>query len=181
MNMRFFLLLLLLLLSGCASNPQPVAAPGVLFELHGRIAVRYDDHGYYGNLHWVHRLDSDEISILSPLGQTLAYIEENERGAVLTTGDQKRYAAEDAESLTEKVLGWRLPLRGLRHWVIGAAASESAAQKEYGADGKLVKLQQDDWVINYPRYFEQGGMPKEISMQYSNLQIRLVVDSWEKP
>lgn len=168
-------LFLLLFLAGCSVTPPKSTSPDTIFDLSGRIAVKYDDEGFYGNLRWIHRRHSDEVWLLSPLGQTVAHIEKNSSGALLTSGDGKRYQAADVESLTEKILGWRLPLEGLDSWVAGRAASGSPSQASYEG-GILKRLNQDGWDIQYERRFE-NGRPRQLQLQRKGIRIKFVVDA----
>jgi outer membrane lipoprotein LolB len=80
------------------------------FLLVGRISVTGGKDSFSGAAQWRHSERADEILLLSPLGQTLAQIQLDPDGAYLTTSEHQSYYAPDVESLTEQVLGWRLPL-----------------------------------------------------------------------
>lgn len=182
---------LLIVLSGCATAPEIVrqARPdGVrvtsveqveAFQLSGRIGVKYDEQGFSGNLRWLHAAQRDEILILSPLGQGVAQIEQNAAGVVLTTSDQQRYQAQDAETLTENVLGWRLPLTGMRDWVLGRAAP-GKAEIQLDQFKRPVRLIQDGWQIDYQAFREADGLmlPQKLTMRRQDLEMKLIVDNW---
>lgn len=171
--MRF--LLLLLFLGGCSVAPPISTSPDTLFDLSGRIAVKYANEGFFGNLRWIHRKSADEVWLLSPLGQTVAHILKNADGAVLTTSDRKAYRAEDVESLTEKILGWRLPLQGLDSWIRGKASAGSLSESSF--EGKtLTRLNQDGWEIRYGQHFG-NGMPREIELQRPGIRIKFIIDA----
>src|SRR6185295_6943319 len=106
-------------LAGCAGLPELGAEkPAQLeFELAGRIAVRYGEQAASGNVAWRHARDSDELVITTPVGGAVARIVRDRTGVVLTNADGVEHRAADAESLTERVLGFRLPLEGLSDWV----------------------------------------------------------------
>ena len=176
-------------LAGCAAMPEAslqTRAPFVsalqneLFQLAGRVGVKYDDQGFSGNMRWQHRAQSDEILILSPLGQGVAQIVQDSTGVSLTTSDQKIYHAQDAETLTDEILGWRLPLAGLRYWVVGRAAPGNA-EMEHDQAGRVSRLKQDGWQIDYLSYRETNGvtLPQKLIMQRGNLEMKLIIDSWD--
>lgn len=169
-------LLLLLFLAGCSVVPPRSASPDTLFDLSGRIGVKYGDEGFSGNLRWIHRVRSDEVWLLSPLGQTVAHIQSDSAGAVLTTGDRKAYRSGDVEGLTATVLGWRLPLKGLDHWIRGKAAPDSPSNASYNTGSRLLQLRQDGWDIRYLRYFD-GGLPKEVMLQRPGIRIKFIIDA----
>ncbi len=168
------ILFLLLFLAGCSVTPPRSVSKDTIFDLSGRIAVKYGNEGFYGNLRWIHRMDSDEVWLLSPIGQTVAHIVKNSNRAVLTAQDRKQYQAKDVESLTEKILGWRLPLDGLDSWVRGRAASGSPSRAAY--EGKtLSELTQDGWDIRFERRFE-NGLPRQLALRREGIMIKFVID-----
>ncbi len=170
------ILLLLLLLAGCSTTPPKSVSPDTLFDLSGRIAVKYDDKGFNGSLRWIHRKNSDEVWLLSPLGQTVAHILKNPEGALMTAQNRQEYRAEDVESLTEKILGWRLPLQGLDSWIRGKAAADSTSNASFDQENRLAELTQDGWDIRYPRRFE-NGLPKEIVLRREGIRIKFIIDA----
>ncbi|HQT25730.1 MAG TPA: lipoprotein insertase outer membrane protein LolB [Burkholderiales bacterium] len=170
-----YLFVFLAFLAGCSVTPPKSTAPDTVFDLSGRIAVKYGDHGFYGNLRWIHRSHSDEVWLLSPLGQTVAHIVKDSRGAELTEGDGKSYSAMDVESLTEKILGWRLPLAGLDSWIVGKAAPGSPSQASFEGQ-ELKRLSQEGWDIRYERRFE-SGKPRQLILERSGILIKFVIDA----
>lgn len=182
------LLLLVLLLGGCAA-PQ-IAPPSLhvireaptAFQLQGRIGVRYGEDGFSGNLSWRHDGRGDEILLRSPLGQAVARIVRNAAGVTLDVPDG-HYEASDAMELTERVLGWRLPLEGMQYWVTARAAPDAPAQVERDESMRVVRLLQQEWEIQYRDYRIEGrySLPARITMRNGTLELRLVADEWEFP
>ena len=185
-----------LLLLGCAELPVPppalesVARPQAsagaegLFRLSGRIAVSHNGESFSGSLRWSHAAGEDEIFILSPLGQGVARIVSNSAGASLETAEGRGYRAADVESLTEEVLGWRLPARGLQYWVMGRPAPDGAAEGEMDEDMQLRTLRQDGWRVDYLGYrMVQGNLlPAKLEVALDErLRVRLVIDDWVLP
>jgi len=181
---------------GCASLPvppeEPEAAPraqaavdaGGAFRLNGRIGVSHNGESFSGSLRWRHSAEGDEIFILSPLGQGVARISRNLAGASLETAEGRDYRAADVESLTEEVLGWRLPASGLQYWVAGRPAPEGPAKAELDDNQQLRRLYQDGWRIDYLGYrLVQGRMlPAKLEMALGDdLRVRLVIDDWVLP
>ncbi|MBA2352833.1 MAG: lipoprotein insertase outer membrane protein LolB [Burkholderiales bacterium] len=164
-----------------ASQPI-VQSPIAHFELSGRLAVRYDDQGFSGNVRWEHGRPAalDRIFLNSPLGQTVAFLERDATGVTLVA-DQQTHRAVDAESLTRDVLGWTLPLTGLEHWVLGRVAPENTPSViERDNAGRLTSLTQNAWRITFPRYGEEPhrALPSRIDLQYGTLEIKLIIDDW---
>lgn len=179
------------LLSGCAtplprlSEPvattqfaSPEAVRGFYFS--GRIGVQYDGQGFSGMLQWHHGGPEDEILILSPLGQGVARITRDAQGVTLTTSDDQVYRAQDVESLTRQVLGWGLPLQGLQYWVLGLAAPDGEAGREFDEERRLSRLRQDAWRIDYLGYRSVQGisLPGKMVMANDRIEVKLVIDKW---
>jgi outer membrane lipoprotein LolB len=175
---RALVLVATLVVAGCAQFTHLSSPEAVAFELEGRIAVRFRDEASSGGVAWRHRDSDDEVLLTSPLGQGVARIVRAENVVTLTTADSKEYRAADAESLTESVLGFRLPLVGLAAWVRGRAAA-GPSQSRLDAEGRLERLEQAGWVIEYLDY--AGPLPSRMKLSYPGLEIRLAISEWKQP
>ncbi len=165
-----------LLGAACAELPQASDA-GFEFELSGRFAARYRDEAASGLLSWRHQAGRDDLLLSSPFGQGLARISRDGETVTLVAGDDKRYSAADAETLTEQVLGFRLPLRGLADWVRARPATDAPAKAEYAQDGRLLSLEQHGWRIEYSNY--EGARPTRLKLSYPGLELRLAINEWK--
>ena len=183
------LLTLTLLLAGCAGlesrrdGRAPVGGPGEAVEikalkLTGRLAVKQGKEGHSGGLQWLHASPNHEITVYTPIGTTVAKIEQNAQGAKLTTSDKEVYQAKDADQLMEQVMGWRLPLNGLQYWVLGRPVPNSQAEEERGENNRLVHLKQLNWDIQYSDFHALANMelPHRIVMKRDDVIIRFFVD-----
>lgn len=172
-------------LAGCTQAPvRPALAhlgqsADEPFVLNGRMAVRHARESSSVGLHWEHARDRDEMTLLAPLGQTVARISRSPEGAVLQTGD-KRYQAADLESLMEKVLGWHLPLAELHAWVRGLPYPGAPAGVERNELGQIVTLRQDGWEITYGKFAGAAAdsPPGRLTMTFEDMRLQLVVDEW---
>jgi outer membrane lipoprotein LolB len=165
-----------LLAAACAELPR---APGDAFEfeLNARFAARYRDEASSGVLAWRHQAGRDEMLLSSPFGQGLARISRNSQSTTLVAGDERRYTAADAETLTEQVLGFRLPLAGLADWVRGRPVADAPSQAHYAPDGRLLSLEQQGWRIEYSNY--EGARPTRLKLSYPGLELRLAISEWK--
>ncbi|MGQ0510545.1 MAG: lipoprotein insertase outer membrane protein LolB [Betaproteobacteria bacterium] len=166
-----------LFVAGCAEPAFVVAPQTVEFELSGRFAVSYRGEANSGNLAWRHGADAEELLITSPLGQGVARISRTGREVVLTTPEPREYRAADAEALTEKVLGFRLPLAGMADWV-RARPAPGASQSRRDAEGRLAELAQGGWTIRYLEY-DEGKRPSRLRMTYPGVDLRLAITEWK--
>lgn len=153
------------------------------FSLNGRVAVRYEEQGFSASLRWQHAPETDDLLILSPLGQGIAQVTRDGTGVKLVTADQREFQAADAEDLTQQVLGWRLPLKGLGYWAVGAPAPGAFGDAERDAEGRLTGFSQDGWRVAYRNYQSVEGamLPSRIELVRPNLEIKLIVDAWQAP
>lgn len=178
----------LLLLSACASAPPGPAATQearsypATFEFTGRIGVRHDGEGFSGNLNWQHAPDRDDIQLIAPLGQTAARIHRSASNVTLDTADE-HYSAQNPDELTEQVLGWRLPLDGMPHWLLGRPAPDGMAEIERDDNLRIKTLRQQGWHIDYQSYRMEGNyvLPSRMLLRKDTLELKLIVDSWEVP
>jgi len=192
----------LLLLSGCAGLkpapesplPTPVGNPADLnrahlehlatikqFYLQARIGIQANGKGSSGSTRWRHNIEGNDISMLSPVGGTVAKIITNAEGVSLTTNDGKVLQARDAEALTEEHLGWRLPLQGLPDWALGRPTKYAFEEMHWDSIGRITRLKQDGWDIEYTEYMETGGyrLPKRINLRSRNLTLKLIIERWD--
>lgn len=173
----------LALLAGCATAPAPSLPSAALlesFHLVGRVSVRQGEEGFSGSLDWWHRPAGDELDILGPLGQGVARLYRDPEAITLVTADGVIQRAADAESLTERALGWRLPLSRLARWVQAQPALGPVDALRQDETGRIAELVQDGWRIEYGawRATPGGALPGRISVQGHGLSLKLVVDAW---
>ncbi|KZE33434.1 outer membrane lipoprotein LolB [Crenobacter luteus] len=170
-----------LLLAACATPERPfVPGPASVqlspvdapFSAAGRIAVNADGRGHYGNFEWRHAPDRDELSILSPVGSTVARLTRDGDGVALEA-DGKTHRAPDVETLTEETLGYPLPLENLVWWIRGLPAPDEPAER---VDGGIA---QQGWRIRFVA--DEGGspVPRRVEMVRDGLSIRLVTHRWQ--
>lgn len=166
-----------MLIAACASfEPKPPAGP-LEFHLTGRLAARYDGESFTGNVTWSHARQGDEMLISSPLGQGVARIVRDAEGVILRTAEPREYRADDAETLTQKVLGFRLPLLGLGDWVRARPAADSPAVAQHNDNGTLKLLEQRGWRIEYLEY--EGERPRLMRLSYPGIELRFAVTQWK--
>lgn len=166
-----------LLLTACAGLSSLSSVDGVEFELSARLAVRYGEEASSGNLAWRHRVDGDEVLITNPFGQGVARVVRDRALVTLTTQDAREYRAQDAETLTDRVLGFRLPLAGLTDWVRARAAPGPSRAKR-DARGRLTELEQSGWRIEYLAFRDDGELPSRMRLTYPGLELRLAISDW---
>lgn len=175
--MRLALLPVVLLLVGACAQLETRVPHDLQFDLSGRLAVRYGDEAFSGNLAWRHAGSSDELLITSALGAGVARLVREGDSVVLSTAEPKEYRGRDAEALTQEVLGFRIPVAGLTDWVRGSASEGSAARPQYRDDGRLHSLEQAGWRVEYLEY--RGERPSRMRLVYPGIELRLAISEWK--
>lgn len=189
-----------LLLAGCATVTPPMpgtAAQAPQRDFHetidigGRLSVRYQansrEEALHGSFTWSQTPAQTLVTLLSPLGQTVAVIDVNAEGATLKQAGQPAKSAASVDALTAETLGWPLPVAGLREWLQGFAVD--AAGKRLVANPPETRIDsRDGWRIHYASWLEenpsQQNRPKRIDLarhteQAGDVSLRIVIDSWQ--
>lgn len=180
-------LLSVLLLAACSTTTpglvQRAGGGDAPFAFNGRIVILQDDgRRDSAGVRWVHRAGGDEILLLTPLGQTAARVTANDH-RVMLEADGEQIAAQDAETLTQQVLGWSLPLSGLRYWVVALPAPDTAYEETAGENGQISVLRQQGWTLHYLRYAGTAAdaLPLRLDLRREGMEVRLAIDEWETP
>lgn len=151
------------------------------FTLKGRIGVQAEGKGFSGSLNWQHNTVNDDISLYSPLGGQIASIKKTADKITLVDAKGNSVSADDAETLTQTTLGWRLPLTGLADWSLGRPTSNAIQAIAWDEQGHLTTLKQDGWDIEYQNYSEQNGhfLPTKILLKSERVNLKLLVEKWD--
>jgi len=176
---------LVALLAACATQPRvlpPGAVPQVdQFELTGRVAVKLDGRGHSARMRWLHQIDSDAIWLYSPVGSTIATLYSDAEMATLVTSRKETYQSENVQALTRDVLGWDLPLPGLKHWVLGRVDPDVPVDEiQQDEQMRITRLAQGGWYIDFVAYQDNGPLPASMVLRYADLRMRLVIDRWNR-
>jgi outer membrane lipoprotein LolB len=194
---------LMLALAGCASVAPPAvmdsqrAMPDRIYrdaiELGGRLSVRYQQNGHDESLHgsftWVQVAQRATVTILSPLGQTLATIEVTPERSSLTQAGRAPRVATDVDALAADALGWPLPVAGLRDWLQGFATDPTGRRVIASPSVATTVATPEGWRLHYTSWQDNDpaaplNHPKRIDLERStaqagNVSIRIVIDSWQ--
>jgi outer membrane lipoprotein LolB len=166
--------------AACAGPRFTLPAAEAEFEVSGRFAVKYGEDAASGNFAWRHAPASDEMLLTTPFGQGIARIVRVGGAYSLTTPEPREYHAADAESLTEQVLGFRLPLAGLADWARGRPAQAPAPPPgaiQRDDSGLLKRFTQSGWSVEYVEY-DEAARPRRMRLDYPGLELRLAISEW---
>ncbi|HSH72171.1 MAG TPA: lipoprotein insertase outer membrane protein LolB [Methylophilaceae bacterium] len=151
------------------------------FIIDGRIGVQTDGRGVSGTIHWQHLDKKDDIAFYSPMGGKIAAVKTTDENVTLTSSDGKTYVASDAETLTQQTLGWRLPVTNLTDWVVGRPTKSAIEKASWDESGKLTKLVQDGWEVEYQEYRDVSGnsLPSKLTLRNPKLYLKLIIERWD--
>jgi outer membrane lipoprotein LolB len=195
---RLVTILSLAVLAGCATAPSTppstatVAPYADTVQFDGRLSVNYLRSGKQesisGKFAWRQSAARTDVTLASPLGQTIATIAVTPGEATLKEGNNPPRSAADVDTLSAQVLGWPLPVSGLRDWLQGYAV---------GADGRRVAASpaqpkvttRDGWELEFVSWQEGATPPKPRRIDarrgaggdVESIDIRIVIDGAGAP
>ena len=130
-------------------------------------------------MRWLHEDGSDAIWLYSPVGSTIATLYANQEVATLVTSKQETFQSSDVQTLTRDVLGWDLPLTGLKYWVLGRVDPGSPVEQiERDEQQRIKRLVQDGWNIEFAGYADNSTLPASMVLTFADLRLRLLIDRW---
>ena len=192
----------LLLLSACSSLPETVVTEKSeqdwikrqqqldaidSWDIRGRAVILVDDEIHHVGIGWQREQERFAMVVEAPFGQGVISIESNQPaddGAAykLSLPDGQVDYGQSAESLLTGLLGWSLPVDGLKSWIKGLPQPQTEYRYTLYGEGRLKTLQQDGWAINYLEFFKVAdqaqGLPRIIYMKHQALAIKLVIERW---
>ena len=154
----------------------------------GRLSVRYQQNGkpqsLQGKFRWQQQGEQTDITLYSPLGQTIATIAITPGLAVMAQSDGEKKQAPNVTALTQEVLGWPMPVDGLRYWLQGFVQNVEGKLQTASPEG-MHSFQSDGWRVRYVSWQRNASIqyPKRVDMERTTAEagdivLRLVIDDW---
>jgi outer membrane lipoprotein LolB len=168
------------------------------WEIHARAAFllkvtningEVEDKVYPVGINWSRQREGFSMVIEAPFGQGVIRIESNlstdkNKQFKLTLADGKYHLGATPEALLVNLLGWSIPVTGLKSWIKGLPQPNVESNYEIYGSGRLKSLRQSGWLINYLAYFSEEKqaqqLPKRLYLKHNNLGIKIVIERWEK-
>lgn len=192
-----FFLTLLALLGGCATRPATPAIPTAEAEarqaareellradtrwgLEGRIAVSTGDQGGSGRIAWRQDGPRFEVVLSAPVTRQGWRLVGGPDGARLEGIEGGPRTGPDAATLLRDATRWDIPVASLADWLRALPAPGRPARLSYAPDGRLSRIVQDGWTIDYTWPTAQGpaDRPARIDARRDGARVRLAVDRW---
>jgi outer membrane lipoprotein LolB len=192
-------ILLPLLVVSCASVPDGPSLPHAdtdtawsarraalegmrAWDFSGRISVSGPEGSWNARIRWTQRGDAYDIDFMSLFGQRVARMESSGGAVALQLPNEEPLRAATAGELLAASFGWSAPVDALRYWVLGTPQPRHEATTWLDGRGRLSRLEQEGWRIEYPQYIGVGGaagdLPRKLTLEGASLSIRLVIDDW---
>ena len=138
------------------------------------------------NFEWLQTESDTTVTLISPLGQTIATIKQNSFGASMQQAKEPLRTAPDIDTLLSETLGWPLPMAGMRNWLQGYAISRQRRRAAIPAQDQI--LQADGWQLHFVSWQQEAEQiyPKRIDLQRQTTQagevkLRIVIDQRKSP
>jgi outer membrane lipoprotein LolB len=195
-SLRFLAVALPLLLAACVPAVRMKGDAGLLgaqarreqalvhadhWTLQGRLGVSDGKTGGSGSFSWTQDGDQYEFVLRGPAISGMNFrLSGGPGGALLEGLDGGPLRGPDAEVLMHKALGWEVPLRDLRAWVLGLRAGSGEAELSFGDNRLPSLLQQDGWSVDYRKWDEshQPPLPVVVFAGKPPYKVRLSIESW---
>lgn len=153
------------------------------WSLQGRVALSNGRDGGSGRIDWSQDAARYAVSLSAPITRQSWRLSGDDQGAQLEGLEGGTRVGADPAELLREATRWEIPVTALSSWVRGlrAAADHGPAQLQFGTDGRLSRIEQGGWTIDYSGW--QAGaagveLPNRLNARRGDASVRLVIDSW---
>ncbi len=191
-----WMFLLITVMTGCstiAPTPTPPAAPKATWSdrqaaltriqswtLSGKIAVQTSRDSGSATVDWTQSQRRYTISLLGPLGSNGLKLTGAPGHVTLQTSDGKTFNAKSPEQLLAERWGFHLPVSNMNYWIRGLPVPGTTANTQFDQYGRLTRLVQQGWDVQFLGYSNAGGidLPQRMSITSPSLNVKIVVYQW---
>ena len=192
-RIALFLSSLIIFLSGCASvapkapdttTPWKTRERALSalnhWQLSGKIAVIAPQDSGSATVDWQQTAEQYRITLLAPLGAGGMTLTGSDHHILLKTTDGKVAEASSPEALLRENGGLNIPVSNLRYWIRGLPAPGSNPQLQFDTFGRVSRIQQGGWNIDYLSYTRAYGLdlPSRMNITAAALKIKKMVYTW---
>lgn len=198
--MRFLRLTLPAVLAGflcaCATEPRWEATPDArdrwqarearlnrltTWNLDGRFGFTRKKQGFTASLAWNQAPGRYSLSLTGPLDQDIAHLEGEGGHHRITVTGRGHFESDNVEDLLDEAIGYPLPLDKLRYWVRGLPDPSATDVRTLDAQGRLSKLEDDGWTVEFLRYTRIGDteLPARINLENRWFTLKFAILDWQ--
>lgn len=191
-----YLLVICLLLVSCTTSTnlidrnwqthQILVNNASSWTLQGRLNIRQANNSDTVTLNWQQMVQDFEINLSGAFGIGATMISGNQESIRLQQGNQNPIEAASLSELSRDYLGYEFPAEALQFWVRGIPSPDSTSTMEFNENQLLASLSQTDaqgnqWLLEYDRYQESGGLnlPGRIRMSHPDYLLTFIIQSWQ--
>ena len=138
-----------------------------------------EGRGWAGSLWWRQQGEYLDLRVNGPLGVGGVHARGTLSRVEVESGGEK-FSTDDPEQVFRERVGWTLPVRGLRWWALGLPDPRTSARTQLDPRGRLARLEQSGWRVDYPEYQNAASVevPRRMVLTNGEISIRVVIDSW---
>lgn len=148
----------------------------------GRTAAKYADTGWQARLRWCRDDERTCLELTGPLNMGSAIIRHSPGVLWVQESKELLTISHSPERLLASRLGFSVPLAALKFWLLGVAKPGTEVLQQFDDDGRLSKLRQSGWVVDYSDYalFDGYYLPEKIKLsnEAGTVTLKIVVDKW---
>lgn len=161
---------------------EALLAPMSDWQLVGRLGVSDGRDSGSGSLNWSQQGDAYRFELHAPVTGKTWLLSGDANHAELQGLRDATIKGDDAASLLQRELGWRVPVAELAWWARGMRAPGSA-ELSLRADGLPARIVQAGWQVDFRDYDEtqQPPLPGKVFAESGNYKVRLAIQRWQKP
>ena len=192
-----------LLLAACVAQPVREALPPIAgapethqaqreatladkvhWSLQGRVALSNGRDGGSGRIDWRQDGTHYDVALSAPVTRQSWRLSGDEAGAQLEGLEGGTRSGPDAAELLREATRWEIPVTALSSWARGlrAGPQHGPATVHYAADGRLGRIEQAGWVIDYSGWQADATgaeLPNRLNASKGEAKVRLIVDRWD--
>ncbi|MEO0576667.1 MAG: lipoprotein insertase outer membrane protein LolB [Pseudomonadota bacterium] len=152
-----------------------------VWSLRGRIGIRTPEDSSSGNLFWVQDRRQFDAQIDGPLGIGGVQLEGDPDRVTLSGSRIETRTVNDPSTELFRQTGLRVPIEGLRYWLLGVPMPDAPADVTMGAEGLPSAIQQSGWTISYKEYrrWTLNELPRRIIAESGDTKLTIVVRDWD--
>lgn len=152
--------------------------------LQGRAALSNGRDGGSGRVDWRQDGPRYVVALSAPITHQSWRMSGDAASARLEGLPSGSRVGPDPEVLLRDATGWVIPVSALASWVRGAAdRGLPPAVLSFGPDGRLARLQQAGWTIDYSNWQPNPSLgidlPARVDAVQGDARVRLVIDQWQ--
>jgi outer membrane lipoprotein LolB len=154
------------------------------WTLRGRAALSNGHDGGSGRVDWRQDGPRYVVALSAPITHQSWRMSGDAASARLEGLPSGARVGSDAEALLRDATGWVIPVSALASWVRGTAdRGLPPAVLSYGPDGRLARLRQAGWTIDYSNWQPHPSLgidlPARVDAIQGDARVRLVIDQWQ--